>query len=838
MLTNTCYCYRIKVMKPARVLKVKPVIFILTGILFAVSGYLIYTFWDLPSLESLPDTYLTPSVRITDRNGRLLYEILPPETGRNTVLSIENIPQCLKDAAIAVEDKNFYSNPGIDVAGIIRSLWINLQGGEVIAGGSTITQQVARTLLLDQDERAERTLRRKLREAVLAWQMTRALSKDEILALYLNQMYYGGMAYGVEAAAQTYFGKPASDLLLPECALIAGLTQAPGAYNPFTNPDLAAERQKIVLGLMESQGYITNAQRLDAEAAPLSYNPAPYPIEAPHFIWIIKDQLDTLLADGIIRPDQSLVVRTTLDLDVQHLAEEKLTRHLDRFKQEDAALSHNVNNAALVVLDPRNGEVLSLVGSADFFDESIHGALDMAISPRQTGSAFKPFIYALALDPSRAGAWTAATAILDVSTTFIIRNGAPYTPVNYDGREHGPVSARQALGSSLNIPAVKTLQAVGVEATINLARRLGITSLGTPDRYDLSLALGGGQVSLLELSTAYAALANNGTFTGNSSLLDIHDADGNLLYTQEKPPPVQVFDPRLAWLVSDIISDDAARTTGFGIGSTLKLDRPAAVKTGTTTNFHDNWTIGYTPDLVVGVWVGNSGYEAMHNVTGLTGAAPIWHEVMRGLLAGHPDLHFIRPDGLIQVEVCDLSGLLPSPACPNTHLEWFIPGTEPTQIDTFYQQVWIDSFTRSPADETTPPERRTALTVLDLPVEAHKWAREQGIPLLADYSQAAGNPSAQESQLALRSPRPNTTYRLDPGFDRAAQQIKIEVGVGQALSQVTLWVDGNLLAAFSTPPYEAWWTLSPGAHRFWAQAMNSSGETVMSETVTITVIEE
>ena len=820
-------------------LKIKPVLFILICILLALSGYLIYTFWDLPSLNSLPDTYLTPSVRITDRNGRLLYEILPPESGRNTVLSIENIPQCLKDATIAVEDKNFYRNPGIDVGGIIRSLWINLRGGEVIAGGSTITQQVARTLLLDQDERVERTLRRKLREAVLAWQMTRKLSKDEILGLYLNQMYYGGMAYGVEAASRTYFDKSASDLLLPECALIVGLTQAPGAYNPFTNPDLAADRQKIVLGLMESQGYITHEQRLEAEAAPLSYNPAPYPIEAPHFIWIIKDQLDTLLADGIIRPGQSLVVRTTLDLDVQRLAEEKLTRRLDRFKQEDAALSHNVNNAALVVLDPQNGEILSLVGSADFFDESIHGALDMAISPRQTGSAFKPFIYALALDPSRANPWTAATAILDVSTTFVIRNGTPYTPVNYDGYEHGPVSVRQALGSSLNIPAVKTLQEVGIEATISLARRLGITSLGAPDHYDLSLALGGGQVSLLELSTAYAALANNGAFTGHTSLLDIHDADGNLLYTQEKPPPIQVFDPRVAWLVSDILSDDAARQTGFGLGSTLKLERTAAVKTGTTTNFHDNWTIGYTPDLVVGVWVGNSGYEAMHNVTGLTGAAPIWHEVMRGLLAGHPDRHFTRPDGLIQVEVCGLSGLLPSPACPNTRLEWFIPGTEPTQTDTFYQQVWIDSLTHTLADETTPPERRMALTVLDLPVEAYKWAREQGIPLLADYSPAAGIPSPQESRLAFRSPRPNTTYRIAPDFDRAAQQIKIEAGVGQNLSQVTLWVDGNLLAALSIPPYEAWWTLSPGEHRFWVQAVNNAnGETITSETVTITVVEE
>ena len=610
---------------------VKPAGLLVAGlVLFA--GLLLYIFWGLPSVNSLPETYMTPSIRITDRNGRLLYEILPEVGGRNTVLSIENIPQCLKDATIAVEDKNFYTNPGIDITGIIRSLWINVKGGETLAGGSTITQQVARNLLLSQDERLSRTLRRKMREALLAWQMTQSLSKDQILALYLNQINYGGMAYGVEAASQTYFGKPASELLLPECALIAGLPQAPGVYNPFTNPELAKQRQVIVLGLMEKEGYISHEERVEAEMTPMSYNPSPYPIEAPHFVWIIKDQIDKMISKGILNSRQSLIVRTALDSDTQHLAEETLKRHIAEFKNEDGPVSHNVNNAALVVIDPQSGEILALVGSADYFDESIDGALDMATSPRQTGSAFKPFIYALALEPTRPNPWTPATSILDVSTTFLTHDGAPYTPVNYDSREHGPVSVREALGSSLNIPAVKTLQAVGIENTINLAHRLGITSLSDAGGYDLSLALGGGQISLLQLSTAYAALANKGYYTGNTSILDIHDADGKLLYKQAGNPPLQIFDPRVAWLISDILSDDSARSLGFGPNSTLKLDRTAAVKTGTTTNFHDNWTIGYTPDLLVGVWVGNSGYEAMHNVTGLTGAAPIWNEVMRQLL--------------------------------------------------------------------------------------------------------------------------------------------------------------------------------------------------------------
>ena len=307
----------------------------------------------------------------------------------------------MKDATVAVEDKNFYTNPGVDFQGILRAFWINLQGGETIAGGSTITQQVARTLLLSQDERAERTLRRKLREAVLAWQMTRRFSKEEILALYLNQVNYGGMAYGVEAASQTYFGKPAADLLLPECALLAGLPQAPGLYNPFTNPDLAKERQAIVLGLMQTQRYISEQEQAEAEFAPLSYNPAPYPIEAPHFVWIVRAQLDQLFSEGKLDPRQSLVVRTTLDLDFQHTAEAAVTRQIHAFQQEDPVTNHNVNNAAVVALDPHTGEILALVGSADYFDASIFGAVDMATAPRQPGSSFKPFIYAQALDPTR-----------------------------------------------------------------------------------------------------------------------------------------------------------------------------------------------------------------------------------------------------------------------------------------------------------------------------------------------------------------------------------------------------------------------------------------------------
>ena len=746
-------------------------------LLFALTLLLvfcIYIFYDLPSINSLPEKLNQPSVKITDRSGRLLYEIIPAE-GRNAALSIENIPQCMKDATIAVEDKNFYQNSGVDVAGIIRALWINLSGGETISGGSTITQQVARTLLLS-DEKSQRTLRRKLRETVLAWQLTRAYSKDEILALYLNQIYYGGMAYGVEAASQTYFGKPAAELLLPECALLAGLPQTPGVYNPFTNPALALERQRVVLGLMEKNGFVTAAQRTEAENAPLSYNAAPYPIEAPHFIWMIKDQLDELYALGELNKTQSLIIRTTLNLDMQNRVEEIVRRRIEDFKPKPGEINRNVNNAAMVVLDPHTGEILALVGSADYFNTSIHGALNMAISPRQSGSAFKPVIYAAAFDPARAKPYSAATSILDATSIFTTKDGQPYKPVNYDGREHGYVSAREALASSLNIPAVLTLENIGIEKTIALANQLGIQSLRAPQSYDLSLALGGGEMSLLELSRAYSAFANQGRYAGGLSILDIRNADGNILYAPEKISARQVMDARVAWLISDILSDDRARVIGFGANSILKIDRTAAVKTGTTTNFHDNWTIGYTPDLLIGVWVGNSNYQAMHNVSGLTGAAPIWAETMRSILQGQPDKTFTRPAGLTQTET-----------------DWLINGTQTRAWD-----------------------------------------------LIQKADQRVENSAPQEksrSNLTLTSPADNSAYRITPNLDATAQQLKISALADSDFTQVIFYADGIALQTLSAPPFETWWKLSIGKHQFWVEGVTANGEKIKSDVITITVVE-
>ena len=827
------------------------ILFFVALVALGAAGWL-WLFSGLPALSALPERLHTPSVRITDRDGRLLYEVLPEQGGRHVVVPLEAMPLACRQAAIATEDRRFYTHPGVDLEGVLRAVWINLRGGNTLAGGSTITQQVARNLLLDESERGERSLRRKLREARLAWRLTRQFTKDEILALYLNQTYYGGMAYGLEAAAQTFFGQPAAGLDLAECAMLAGLPQAPALYNPYTDLSAARQRQAVVLRLMEQDGYITAAQRELAEREPLVLAEKPYPIEAPHFVMMVRSELDRLFSPDDIYRHGGLVVRTSLDLDQQKLAEQAIARHLDELEHSPDGLGHNVNSAALVAIDPRSGEILALVGSPDYFDAEHGGAINMARAPRQPGSAIKPLVYAAALDPSQpGGGWSAATMLLDVSTSFVTLDGQAYTPENYDLKEHGPVLVREALASSLNIPAVLALERVGLDDFSSLAKRLGISTLGDPGSYDLSLALGGGEVRLTELTAAYAVFANQGNAVTPQIILGVEDIQGNRLYQPDHPPKLQLVDERLAWLISDILSDPDARRLGFGANSLLRLDRPAAVKTGTTSNFHDNWTVGYTPDLVVGVWSGNTDYQPMREVNGLSGAAPIWHQFMRSVLSGKPVQRFNRPAGLAQLEVCKLSGLLPTPDCPYRRLEWFITGTQPTQADTFYREVSIDRSTGRLATAATLPEQRARRLALDLPPQAYPWARSQGLLLYADLTEVGSgdleqaavtaqnsfSPAALAQPLVLLSPASGGVFRLSPLLTTQAQRIRLEAASDLQLAQVTLWVDGVMVSSLESTPYQAWWTLTPGLHRAWAQAIQADGQEITSPVVSFTVLE-
>ena len=819
-----------------RLLRLCALVFLLALAALALTVPTIFA--DLPDPAALPGGGQMPSVRIEARDGRLLYEAIDAAGGRQAIVPLGQIPLALQQATIATEDRSFYENAGVDLVGIVRALWINIRGGEVLAGGSTITQQVTRNLLLG-EESDRRTLRRKLRESWLAWRISRRYEKEEILALYLNHSYYGAMAYGVEAAAQTYFGKAASELTLAESALIAGLPQAPGAYNPFLDPEAAKARQTVVLGLMHKAGFITQAEHDLALRQPLSYAATPYPVHAPHFVMMVQQEVDGLFSPADIKRYGGLTVRTTLDFNWQARAEAIVTAQLDRLNRPPAGNGHNVHNGALVAIDPHSGAIRALVGNRDYFDSADAGAINMVLAPRQPGSAIKPLIYAAALSPEVTGSavWTAATMIPDVRTAFPTAEERPYVPVNFARDERGPVLVREALGSSLNIPAVAALQAVGLDTGLDFVARMGIRNLGDPGKYGLSFALGGGPVSLLDLTAAYAVFANGGARVEPVFIEQILAADGRQLYRPEAPTPRRVLDERVAWLISDILSDNEARTPAFGPSSVLRVDRTAAVKTGTTNSFHDNWTLGYTPGLVVGVWVGNANNEAMVDVTGVSGAGPIWHHALRAFLAGEPDRPFVRPPGLVRIEVCRLSGLLPTAACPYRRREWFLAGTQPAAFDTFFREVTIDRRTgRLAADDAAPTYTETKL-VLDLPPAFHVWARNEGLPLLADLAPAPQSPpvSTAENGLRVVYPDPNAIFYLSPALPLEAQRILLQVAGGENHGRVTLWLDGSQLSTFTQPPYEFWWQLAPGQHQLSVTALAANGATVTGQATSFTV---
>src|SRR5512136_476537 len=522
-------------------------------------GVYTWLFVDLPSLDTLYQRASAPSTRILNRHGRLLYEISDPHQGRHTPISFGDIPPACRAATIATEDANYYSHPGVDITGIIRALWINLQGGEVLSGGSTITQQLARNLLLSPDERIQRTVTRKLRESILAWRLTQQFSKDDILALYLNEAYYGNLAIGIEAAAQVYFGKSAGELDLAECALLAGLPQAPAVYDPLIDLNAARQRQTVVLDLMTKQGYITADRAELAKAEDMQFAATPFPIAAPHFVAYVRQWLEDRYGLEAIYT-QGLVVTTTLDLDWQNAAQAIAQRQIAELqKDRPDQPGKNVNNAAVVAIDPRSGEVLVMLGSPDYFDKQIDGAVNATIAQRQPGSSIKPITYAAAFDPQSPAPLTPASMILDVRSSFPTKEGDPYVPKNYDQQFHGPVSAREALASSYNIPAVKVLQHVGLDRMITLARALGITTFGQPDRYGFSLTLGGGEVRLLDMALAYSAFANGGRKIDPVAVLQVTDAHGNTLYRQTPQPGQRVLDPRVTYLITSILGDNTAR---------------------------------------------------------------------------------------------------------------------------------------------------------------------------------------------------------------------------------------------------------------------------------------
>jgi len=819
---------------------------------------------DLPPVHAAGLRATYPTTQILDRNGQLLYEWIDPAAGKQLDLELGQIPDACVQATIATEDSRFFWHGGVDPLAILRALWQNLQSQGIVSGASTLTQQLARNLLLESQERFEGSLRRKLREAVLAWQLEQAYTKDALLALYLNQTYYGNFAFGIEAAAQIFFAKPASQLSLAECALLAGLVQYPSGYNPLLDPEAAKGRQRTVLRLMQNHGALTAAQAEEAARQPLQYRSSLFAIEAPHFVMYVQDLLVQQLGLERVRAG-GLRVYTTLDLDLQRQAETALRRRLAQLTcqaesacTDPAARSRQVDSAAAVILDSHNGDILTLIGSPDYFAANASGNLNAALARRQPGSAIKPFTYAAALDPQWRGQsppLTAATILPDLPKTFTVQNSdgsqAPYRPQNYDRKAHGPVSLRTALANSYNVPAVEVLQQIGVETLRQLAGQAGISTF--TERYGLALTLGGGEVRLLDLAAAYS-IFDDGYALAPRALQRVEasapaTSQTTTLFQLAPPPFPQVLSPQAAYLITDILADDLARAPAFGRGSVLDLPFPAAVKTGTTTDWRDNWAVGYSTQRIVGVWIGNADNTPMQNVSGVDGAGPLWQDLMR-LSHRHPPPPFTRPPGLVEVTLCAPSGLLPSPACPRLRQELFLEGTQPTQTDTQFQQIALDRSTGLPADASTPAHQRVDKVYWLLPPEYQDWMAAQGIAVAPPAVASAlaqrhsgpnpkNPPTAAGPRLTLTQPDAFSTFQLHPGLPASSQQLAIEgiVADGQRWATLRLVVDGTPVAvAHQANRLKSRWTLQLGPHQFWLEGEAEEGaETESSAPATVQV---
>lgn len=605
-------------------------------VVFIFIPFILFTwFQQLPNPLSLGNMRFPATTKFYDRNNKLLYELFA-EIDRQPI-QLGQIPQTIIDATIAVEDAEFYHHLGFSPRGIARAFRETFLNHD-IQGGSTITQQLIKNTLLT----PEPTFRRKAKEVVLAFWAEQIYSKDEIMEMYLNNVPYGGTAWGISAASRKYFGKPVQELSLGESALLTGLPAAPTTYSPYgAHPELVKKRQAFVLSRMQNLGFITKQEEEEAKKEEVVFKPQLHNIKAPHFVMYTKQKLEKTFGTRIIEQG-GLHITTSLDLQLQEIVQAIV-------KEEIAKLSNlNVGNAAVLVTNPSNGQILAMVGSVDYFDTEGDGNVNIATTLQQPGSSIKVVNYAAALQTGI----TAATIINDAPITFTQANGKTYSPVNYDGRFHGPVPLRQALASSYNIPAVKVLKKIGVEAMVKQGQDMGINSWDDPARFGLSLTLGGGEVTMIDMAQVYGTLANSGKKVNLQPVLEIIDFKEDILQIDQEPINKDVLPEEIAFIITDILSDNAARTPAFGANSLLNIpDKYIAVKTGTSNNKRDNWTIGYTKDYAVVVWVGNNDNSPMHPTltSGVTGAAPIWRRIFDHLLEGREVPPPQMPEGAVKI---------------------------------------------------------------------------------------------------------------------------------------------------------------------------------------------
>lgn len=763
------------------------------------------------------------SLRVYDCNGILLREFLNDQEGRGQWKPLSNIAPDMVNATIAIEDRRYWRHPGVDPLAIVRAVAQDIKAVGMKVGGSTITQQVIRNIY-----HRPRTVVSKALEAWQALRLERMMTKNEILEQYFNRAPYGNQLTGIEAASRYYFQKPASDLSLAEAAFLAGLPNAPTSLNPYQNLSSTLQRQKVVLRRMLEQKLVSRASYDRAVLQPVRLTPPEVNFRAPHAVEMAEEEFSD-------RPDVAAIT-LTIDFPLQQNIQWALRSHLEQLKRK------NVSNAAVVVIENKTGAIRALVGSAIFFDESTQGQVNGATALRQPGSSIKPFMYVRALE----GPFTPASVLPDLPT-HIPDDRGDYVPENYDKRYHGPVRMRTALACSYNVPAVRTIQVVGIGTLYQSMQLVGITSLTQPvEYYGYGLTLGNAEVSLIELTNAYRTFPNGGVWSPYNLIQSAVSMDGHAVQPsddlREHEKPRQVYDKRAAYLITDILRDYVARRPAFG--NAFHFPFECAVKTGTTKDYRDNWTMGYTTEYTVGVWAGNFDATPMHGVSGVTGAGQIFYDVVMLVHEHSTPPDFSVPDGLVQVAVCPVSGLLPNPNCGAAMKEWFIRGKEPREHCTIHQayqvtkedgtkqnrvyEIFPDEYRAWAADERipSPPAGAFPIAAMNPPLTAHNNVLSQNSQL--------PNRTISNSKISFRilSPLSGDIFKIDPVLRPEYQSIKVLAAIPPQYSDVTLVV--NKKEKLPIDPSGTWWALKKGTQRLQLVARDRN-RIVTSKPITIQV---
>jgi penicillin-binding protein 1C len=693
------------------------------------------------------------SLSLVDRHNTLLREILSDEGGRCRWVALGEVSPDLLRATVVAEDRAFYLHPGVNPFAIARALVQNIRYGQIVSGASTISQQVVRNIF-----RHRRTIFSKLYEILLALRLEHTISKEKILTQYLNRIYYGNQAYGIAAASKLYFDKPPADLSLAEAAFLAGLPRSPTALNPYLHFKEAKKRQEHILFQMHKNGDIDRDRWKRAKEEGFQLISARKNFRAPHFCDFVLSQVPSSVRGTISR------IHTTCDYTIQKRIETLVKVHIEALEEK------NISNAAVIVLDNVSGEILSMVGSKDFFDERHDGQVNGAISLRQPGSTLKPFTYSLAMERGM----TAAEILEDRDFYYPTPEGS-YSPRNYDEKFHGAVRLRHALACSYNVPAVSLLERLGADLLYQRLKQLGFVSLDkSPIHYGVGLTLGNGEVTLLELVRAYSTLARGGLYFGEKSIIKCFDSEGKIIIRKKGEKSRRIFSNEIAFIISDILSDRDARIPAFGYLSPLNLPFDCAVKTGTSVDFRDNWTIGYTPRYTVGVWVGNFDAAPMFNISGVTGCGPLFKDIMLLLENKNSDIKFAEAKDVMKAKICPLSGKLATEFCPGAMEEIFITGTELQE----YCQVHT-------ADESAKD-------------------------LIA----------FREDEFRIVFPQDRDMFKLDPVLRQEFQRIKLEavIPTDMEIDSVEWWINDQKIAD-SAYPFAVYWHLKPGQHTIGAIAV-------------------